>query len=148
MKITIVEQSNNDDVEVIIKGSKNDKTVKSIYQTLLYYDTTIIGRKEHKKYTLSLKNILYFDTVDNKTFAYTEDNIFDIQHRLYQLEERLEKTPFLRVNKHTILNVKKIKTFNSTINGRMEAKLLNGERIKISRRYVPNLKDKLRGSSL
>mgnify|MGYP005858254523 CR=1 FL=1 len=147
MKITIDEQSNKDDIEVIIKGSKNDKIVKSIYQTLLYYDTSIIAKKEQKKYTITLNRILYFDTVDNKTFAYTKDDIYDVQQRLYQLEERLEHTPFLRVNKHTILNIKKIKTFHSTINGRMEAKLLNGERIKISRRYVPNLKDKLGGSS-
>lgn len=147
MKITIVEQSHKDDIEVIIKGSKKDKTVKSIYQTLLYYDTSIIAKKAQNNYTIELKNILYFDTVDNKTFAYTEDDIYDVQQRLYQLEDRLENTPFLRVNKHTILNVKKIKTFHSTINGRMEAKLLNEERIKISRRYVPDLKDKLGGSS-
>ncbi|MFO7969667.1 MAG: LytTR family DNA-binding domain-containing protein [Bacillota bacterium] len=147
MKITIVEQSHKDDIEVIIKGSKKDKTVKSIYQTLLYYDTSIIAKKAQKNYTIELKHILYFDTVDNKTFAYTEDDIYDVQQRLYQLEDRLENTPFLRVNKHTILNVKKIKTFHSTINGRMEAKLLNEERIKISRRYVPDLKDKLGGSS-
>ncbi|MFW5889289.1 MAG: LytTR family DNA-binding domain-containing protein, partial [Bacillota bacterium] len=134
MKITIDEQSLKDEIEVIIKGSKEDKMVKSIYQTLLYYDKSIIAKKSQKKYTITLSRIFYFDTVDNKTFAYTKDDIYDVQQRLYQLEERLENTPFLRVNKHTILNIKKILTFHSTINGRMEAKLLNGERIKISRR--------------
>ena len=145
MKIIIDEKVKNNEIEVIIKGSKDDDRVKNIYQTLLYYDQTIVGKINDKHIQIPLNHIYYFDTVEDKTFAYTKDQIYDINHRLYQLEDILTNTPFLRVNKNTIINIKKIKSFHSTMNGRMEGKLLNKERVKISRRYVKDLKAKLGG---
>ncbi|MFP4478309.1 MAG: LytTR family DNA-binding domain-containing protein [Candidatus Izemoplasmatales bacterium] len=145
MKITIDEKAHNNEIEVIIKGSKDDDRVKSIYQALLYYDQTILGKINNKYIQIPLNQIYYFDTIEDKTFAYTKDQIYDINHRLYQLEDILSHTPFLRVNKNTIVNIKKIRSFHSTINGRMEGKLVNKERVKISRRYVKDLKAKLGG---
>lgn len=145
MKINIDEKTKSEEIEVIIKGSKDNPLVKKLYQTLLYYDQSIIGTINKRAYQLPLNQILYFDTVDDKTFAYTKNDVFDVNYRLYQLEEILDQSPFFRANKHTILNVKKVVSFHSTMNGRMEAHLINKERIKISRRYVPVLKDKLGG---
>jgi DNA-binding LytR/AlgR family response regulator len=105
----------------------------------------LVGHIDQRKYQIPLNQIFYFDTADEKTFAYTKDKVYDINYRLYQLEDMFDESPFLRVNKNTILNIKKVKSFKSTINGRMEAKLINEERIKISRRYVPNLKKRLGG---
>ena len=146
MKISIDESYTNEEIEVIIKGSKENKLVKRLYQTLQYYDQTITGFFEHKRYLIPLNQIYYFDSTDDKTFAYTKDCVYDVQFRLYQLESFLEETPFLRINKHTILNLKKIHSFHSTINGRMEAKLINEERMKISRNYVKSLKRALGGN--
>lgn len=42
-----------------------------------------------------------------------------------------------------ILNIYKIKGFKSQINGRLEALLLNGERVEVSRKYVKELKYRL-----
>jgi DNA-binding LytR/AlgR family response regulator len=145
MKITIDEHDKNKDIEVVIKGSKDDERVQKLYQTLLYYDQSIIGKKDDRHVQLPLNIIYYFDTIDDLTFAYTKNHVYEVNYRLYQLEEMFQENPFLRVNKHTIVNIKKIKYFHSTMNGRMEAKLLNDERIKISRRYVPDLKKKLGG---
>ena len=42
-----------------------------------------------------------------------------------------------------ILNIGKIRSVSASMNGRFEAKLLNGESVVISRQYVPKLKEKL-----
>ena len=42
-----------------------------------------------------------------------------------------------------ILNISKIRSVAPSVNGRFEAKLLNGESVIISRQYVPVLKKKL-----
>lgn len=145
MKITIDDKVVREEIEVVIKGSKDDSRVKSIYQTLLYYEKTIVGKLNDRYFQIPLKDVYYFDTVDNLIFAYTMNQVYEVNYRLYQLEELLEHDPFLRVNKHTIVNLRKIKIFHSTIHGRMEAYLKNDERIQISRHYVPKLKDKLGG---
>ena len=42
-----------------------------------------------------------------------------------------------------IVNLKKIKTVKSDLSGRMEATMLNGEKIVISRSYVKEIKRRL-----
>lgn len=146
MKIRVEENQKTEETEVIIVCKKKDDEVREILKTISYLDKTIVGKLEDRMFSLTPNKILYFDSVDNKTFAYTNEQVYDVNLKLYQLEDMLKDAPFLRVNKNTIVNVKKIKSFKSTINGRMEATLVSGDKLKISRMYVPGLKKMIGGS--
>ena len=50
---------------------------------------------------------------------------------------------FLRCAKAMIVNIRKIRSVKSDINGRMNARLLNDENIVIARSYVKELKERL-----
>ncbi|HCN74546.1 LytTR family DNA-binding domain-containing protein [Pseudolactococcus plantarum] len=100
----------------------------------------MILHKGDKKYRVLPKHILYFESVDKKTFAYTTDDVFEVREKLYQLEEKLSTHQFIRISKSMILNVKQIHVIYPTLSGRFEAELENQERVKISRNYVPALK--------
>ena len=50
---------------------------------------------------------------------------------------------FVRVSKSMVLNIKKIKSVKTAENARMNAALLNGEQVVISRSYVKDLKKRL-----
>ncbi len=145
MKIRVKESPENEEIEVVINCKTNDDYVKEIKQSLTYLNKIITGKLNGRLYTLKPNVIYYFDAIDNKTFVYTKDKIFDVNLKLYQIEEILKDTPIIRINKNTILNTSKIKTFKTSLNGRMEAILLNGEKLIISRKYVPSLKKSLRG---
>lgn len=86
--------------------------------------------------------IYYIESVDKKTFIYTKDNCFETKLRLYELEERFNNH-FVRCAKAMIVNIRKINSVKSDINGRMTAELLNGEKIVIARSYVKDLKGRL-----
>jgi len=146
MIIKVEDNDKSKEVEVTIKGSKDDELVREIYKSLLYFESTIIGKFNDRLYNLSLNDIFYFESIENKTFAYSVNEVYEISEKLYMLETQLEKTPFIRISKSIILNSKKIKSFKNTINGRMEATLKNNEKVKISRMYVTNLKEKLGGT--
>lgn len=146
MKIRVVEIPEIEEVEVLIKcKTKNEQTLE-IERTLTYLNKVITGKIDGRSFTLTPNKIYYFDSIDNKVFAYTKTDVFEINLKLYQLEDILSNTPFIRINKNTVLNTKKIKSFSSTLNGRMEAKLLNSEVVIVSRKYVPVLKHKLGGN--
>ncbi|MBE0701297.1 MAG: LytTR family transcriptional regulator [Acholeplasmataceae bacterium] len=147
MKIRVEENEKNETLEVVIHCQKINHEVHEIQKALLYFDKTIIGKKDDRSYTLTPNDIFYFDSVDNKVFAYTKDDLFDVNLKLYQLETLLINANFLRINKNTIVNTNKIKSFKSTLNGRMEAKLISDERLDISRMYVPKLKEMLGGKN-
>ncbi len=94
-------------------------------------------------FKLDTKEIFYIESVDNKTFIYCKNNIYETKQKLYELEEILKGTKFFRCSKSMILNIGKIRSVSPSVNSRFEAKLVNGETAIISRQYVPTLKKKL-----
>ncbi len=147
MKISVEERPDIEETEVIIRCPEKNEQVNELLRSISFFNKLVKAKKEGRNYTLKPSQIYYFDAVDNKVFAYTRDDVYEVDLKLYQLEEIFEETPLIRINKHAILNIRKIKSFSSAINGRMEATLINGERMIISRTYVPMLKQRLGGRS-
>ena len=91
---------------------------------------------------LRTEKIYYVESVDKRTYIYTKDNYYETKYRLYELEQLLNQY-FLRSAKAMIVNIRKIKSVKSEINGRMTAHLLNDEQVIIARNYVKDLKERL-----
>lgn len=87
--------------------------------------------------------IYYFEAVDSKVFLYLEKEVYETKLKLYELEEIFRNTDFFRASKSCIVNLSKVKRLSPAFNGRFEALMRNGERVIISRQYVPVLKQKL-----
>ena len=142
MKITIETPKPGKEDEVIIRCAEvDDKLMRLIYA--LREDERLTGYLEDKIVKLSLKDIYYFEAVDNKIFAYASEETYEIRRKLYELEQDLVHTDFLRISKSAIVNTSKIAYVKPIFNGRFEAKLKNGEKIIISRQYVAELKKKI-----
>ena len=97
--------------------------------------------KEEKTIQVDVDDILYAETVDRKTFLYSDNEIYYYKGTLTKLEEELKVTSFLRISKTTLLNVR-------YLNHRLKATLTNGEYLIISRNYIQNLKDYLKNSEV
>lgn len=147
MKLTIEKIKDQREIEVIIKCEQETALVTEIKQALTYYNLSLVCKKDDQFFQLNPQDIYYIDALGHQVFVYTKKEVYTINQKLYQLETLLTQTPFLRVNKSTIVNTKKISKFKSFINGRMEARLDNDDRIMISRLYVPKLKEKLGGQN-
>lgn len=98
--------------------------------------------KDGKTFLCKISAIYYIESVDKRTYIYTKDDCYETKLRLYELEERLGGF-YARCSKAMIVNLKKIKSVNSELSGRMNATLLNGESIVISRSYVKEIKRRL-----
>ena len=99
-------------------------------------------RNTGESYMLGTNLIYYTESIDKRTYVYTKEECYETKYRLYELEDILN-TNFLRVSKSLVVNIRKVRSVKSELNGRMTAELLNGERIVISRSYVKDLKRKL-----
>lgn len=146
MKIRVNESPEYQEIEVVINCESKNEHVLEIEQSLTYLNKLVTGKMDGRSYTLTPNRIYYFESIDDKVFAYTKDNIYEIGLKLYQLEEIFMNTPLTRINKNTILNLRKIKTFVSSLNGKMEAVLLNGEKMIMSRKYVSAIRQLLGGA--
>ncbi|SEQ01745.1 LytTr DNA-binding domain-containing protein [Lachnospiraceae bacterium NE2001] len=89
---------------------------------------------------VAIDAILYIESVDKKTFIYTEKRVLMTDKRLYELEELLNKKDFFRCSKSTIIHLNKVTKLKPEINRNIIATLTNGENVVISRRYASELK--------
>lgn len=141
MKILIEESPDNEDTELIIKCKSVNDEVKRIIELIKLSDEKIIGFLDGESYVVDPIKILYFESVDKKTFMYTEDTVYEISLRLYELEKKMSKYDFFRSSKSTIINISRIKKLSHKFNGKLEATLDNDEKLLISRQYVSVIKE-------
>ncbi len=142
MKIVMEEPPEGEEEQIIIRCRRMTPELLRALALLKAQDTLIAygGNEIHR---LRPAGIYYIDVVDNKTFIYLKDKVYESKQKLYELEQALANGDFLRVSKSVILNLSKIKSLSPALSGRFEALLDNGERIIISRQYMSDLKKRL-----
>ncbi len=143
MRITIIDPSPGEEDEIIVKCREVSDDLQQLLNLIKQGGNKINGYKDGKIHLLQPAEIFYFESVDQRVFAYCKDNVYEIKSRLYELEMQLSAKNFLRVTKSLILNLDQIKQLSPAFSGRFEAQLKNGEKVLISRQYVPALKERL-----
>ena len=143
MKITIIDCPEGEEEEIIIKCRQMDEHLMRMIRTVKAGQERLIGTRNGQIMQIQPKEIYYFEAVDNRVFLYGEREVFETRYKLYELEERLGGTDFFRASKSVLLNLSKVKIFATALGGRVEANMKNGEKLMISRQYVPGLKEKL-----
>ena len=143
MKITIETPGEGEEDEIIVRCASLDGRLLGLISALKAEQNRLAGYIEDRIVKLSPKDIYYFESVDNKVFAYAGKSVYEVRKKLYEIEEEYAHTDFLRISKSAIVNVAKIAYIRPLLNGRFEAKLKNDEKIIISRQYVIELKKKL-----
>lgn len=143
MKIIIEDIDAEEEEQIIIRCRSVDETVMQLINALKMKQEKLAVRNEDKIMQINPQEVYYFEAVDNKVFLYLNQNVYETKLKLYEIEKQFAGTDFFRVSKSVILNLAKVKSFSPSFNGRFEALMKNGERVIISRQYVPLLKAKL-----
>ena len=101
----------------------------------------LVKSPEEERAYVRIEDILYFETVDGLVFAYTADSVYEIKGRLYQVEDKVKRRTICRVSKTMLVNVEHITSVRTALNGRLYARMENGEEILITRRYAKEIED-------
>lgn len=139
MKIIIEDLQEGEEEQIIIKCHEITPELQRLISRLKAQDV-LIAYDGNEIYRISQSKVYYIESIDNKTFLYSKDKVFDSKQKLYELEDYLSGSDFLRVSKSIILNLSKIKSLSPALSGRFEALLDNGEKVIISRQFVSDLK--------
>ena len=133
MKITILDKLPDEEDEIIIKCENLDEDISFLIERIKNRRQKISFQKDSKIVFTEMSDILYFESVDDKVFAYTLNDVVETKLKLYQLEEDFLPQEFLRVNKAVIMNLNKVESLSPAFGGRFEAVLKNGYKVIISR---------------
>ena len=127
---------------VTLKYIRLTKDFEEIKEYVRHKGDTLLGYKQTKeKAYIRVEDIFYFETVDGLVFAYTMDSVYEIKPRLYQVEEKVKRRNICRASKTMLVNVEHIISVRTALNGRLYARMENGEEILITRRYAKEVED-------
>ena len=127
---------------VTLKYIRLTKDFEEIKEYVRHKGDTLLGYKQTKeKASIRVEDIFYFETVDGLVFAYTMDSVYEIKGRLYQVEEKVKRRNICRASKTMLVNVEHIISVRTALNGRLYARMENGEEILITRRYAKEVED-------
>lgn len=141
MDIIIQELAPGEQERVIIKTNfVSDNIARAI--NILKSPDSLPVLIDEQRVLLPAADIYYIESVDLKTFVYGQKAVYRSRQKLYEVEEALSSSDFLRISKQVVLNIKKIKSIAPAGGGRFEATLLNGEKVVVSRQYLPGLKER------
>lgn len=138
----IDESAEHDGVEIIIKCPRMDERLARLIEQIKHYEITLTGKRGAQTYLLATEDVYYFESVDNKSFLYNQKDVYESDLKLFELEQLVEGTHFIRVSKNLIVNTAHIESVRALFNGRFEATLTNGEKAIVNRHYVKAFKEK------
>lgn len=142
LKVTRIPKKEKEMLE--IRCHEVSVEVREIVSFVKSRQGVISGKKDGNIYEIPISDILYIEVVDNHSFVYTEADYYEISMRIYEIEEMLGDSFFVRVQKGMVLNIMMISSIKPGLSGRYVALLKNKEEVIISRNYVPNFKKTLK----
>lgn len=146
MKVEIKIDENFKEPKAVIYTDKITDEISTLVEKISEEENElkiIAGFKDDKVALLDLKNIFRIYTDSGKVLAETNSGQYTLRLRLYEVEERLYDTNFVRISNSEIINLKKVKDFDMSFTGTICVTLLNGEITYVSRRNVKKIKEKL-----
>lgn len=145
MKIDIDIDKRYEEIQVILRSNEmNDETIEILEKLKTTKNKYILGKSDKKVYIVDVKDIYFFYSENQKVFVETEDFRYEVDERLYEIEEDFKNTSFIRVSKFSIVNLKKVKNIDMSFSGNLTINFINGKKESISRRYISKIKDYLK----
>lgn len=130
--------------EVILNYKEMNEEVSKIIDFFRNDNRKIVGWKDKIQVVVAVSDILYVESVDGRTYAYTSDDVYKVNYNLVQMEELLRDISFFRCSKSMIMNIDKVKNLKSLSSNRIDATMQNGEHIMITRTYASEFRRILR----
>ena len=143
MKITINIDPSLKDTEIAVNCPALTPEIESIITALRIMDSQMTVIREDESVILDISKIVYIESVDRKTFVYTEKECYETKLKLYEMEEHLCGSGFLRISKSCLVQLKYIRSIKAELERRLRLTLENGEQMIVSRQYAEELKKRL-----
>ncbi|OFK61798.1 transcriptional regulator [Globicatella sp. HMSC072A10] len=101
--------------------------------------STIPIKSDDQILMIKIDQIIMADIQQNTLMIYSVDGVYQTTETLKRFEQRLNRAHFIQVSKHAILNLDHLHSLSNSFSGNMMAKLTNGYKTSVSRKYVKAL---------
>ena len=145
MKVEIQFDPALDEPVIVLRAPGPGEEVEALAEKLRAYalPRPFTVYQDREPVRVSRSSVLRFFAEDKGVFCQTDKGVFTARTRLYELEEELEGTRFVRVSNSEIVNLDRVTALDLTLTGTIKMTLAGGTVCWVSRRYVKKIKQAL-----
>jgi DNA-binding LytR/AlgR family response regulator len=127
--------------KIIIVTNEASKEINELTKKLSGIEySNLTGFKGDEILLIKPEEISRIYTEGQKVAAQINNEKVYLKYRLYELEERLSGTSFIRISNSEIVNFDRVKSLDMSVSGTITLKLMNGEKSFVSRRFIDKIK--------
>lgn len=144
MQVEVKIDSAYEEPKVIVLTSAMTEEVNRLVKKLSEdFPKMLAGIRNDRCELLEQTEIIRIYAASGKVYAVTAKGEYVLRRRLYELEEQLAGSSFVRISNSEMINLKKVEHFDLSFTGTIYVKLSNQTSAYVSRRYVSKIKTML-----
>ncbi len=113
------------------------------YLEKLKSERNIVGYKHKRMYLISIDDIEYIEGFSKECYIHTLDDEYQSEYKLYELEEMLQGTSFIRISKSILVNLCFIDYILTEANMKYGLYMKSHMKLTLNRKYVLAFKQKI-----
>ena len=130
--------------KITVTASELTQEVKELLLRLEHgRPTAISAMKDGQIFLLSPERILRFFADGKNVSLQTEDGVFSVRQRLYELEDLLDRHTFVRISHSEIVNLSHVTALDLNLSGTIRMTLTGDVTCFVSRRCLKKIKQAL-----
>ncbi len=142
MKIEFLQDTTEEEVKLLVVSAEYAGEAKRITEELnRLYGDSIQAYLDNERIRIPCAEILRIFAQGKRVFCQTENGIFTLHARLYETEEQLDPTLFVRISKCELVNKQKILRLDLSLTGTIGIRLEGNVKTYTSRRYMPKIRE-------
>lgn len=114
--------------------------VEGLINRLEKADIRFSGRIDERTVSVSLSDIYYIENVERRLFLYTRGEVYRFDGSMTDVEKLTAGTEMVRISRTCIMNTAYLREIRQIRNSHLEAVMENGEKLIVSRKYLPDIK--------
>lgn len=145
MKVELIidDKLNEDEVKIHTKTATAGARVLSYIDHFTTDRENLIIRSDEELLMIQKSDVISAEIQDKTLTIYTKTEEIVTTKSLRGLLGELNSETFLKVSKAEMLNIQMINRVEPSFSGNLIARMKNGKKVSISRRYVSKLKERL-----
>ena len=144
MEIKITTNISNEfkEASIIINAPELSDEIQNVINYISNINTSpyqIMASKNNEIYFIDLNKIICFFSKNKYNYVRTQDGIYRVKYKLYELEELLKQKDFIRISNSCIINIQQVACFDTSILGTILVKLKDNTQETVSKRNVSHI---------
>ena len=144
MKIKYDIQEKYEEIEIHLCNRERSAElleVRGLLENILGTQIKVHKNQEYKAVVPA--EIVRIYSQNKRVYVRTQDECYEVNDRIYALEEQLQDRGFVRISNSELVNIRQIEKMDMSYAGTIKMLLKNGDETYVSRRYMKKIKDVL-----